>query len=286
MYRGITIRLYHPPDRARLLLTLQRLRNAGADSVSIVPHNYSVIRMDPGNPKHDALPLPAPLGSRPDQYVFADLDEGGKLGVGLVGNTTPIEEVHIACELAQGQGYQVLLKPHVDPLYWHSSGNYYPAGWRGNMELADADAFPPLLLRRLSRPLRGRGERSKAAPLLDRRGVCPDHPRPRGGLLDRRGRLGGGAGLYRRADLLGQLGLGGRRRIPAPGRPLAAPARRLHRRRRLLSSLAINSPPSPSSPAGTRPPAPPTPTPAPTNCSRAGPTAPQPRRQPARRVAR
>ena len=141
MFRGITIRLYHPPDRARLLRTLQRLKNAGADAVSIVPHNYCLIRMDPGNPKHDVLPVPPNLTGRAGPSIFADLDEGGKMGIGLVGNTTPIEDVGIACELAQEQGFQVLLKPHVDPLYGHSDGHYYPAGWRGSMELADVDAF-------------------------------------------------------------------------------------------------------------------------------------------------
>jgi hypothetical protein len=143
MYHGITIRLYHALDQARLGATLRRLRAAGADAVSLVPHQYCLLRMDPGNPKHDALPAPTPLAQHADQYVFADLDEGGKLNVGLVGNTTPLADVRTACQMALDAGLQPLLKPHVDPLYWHSGDRrYYPGGWRGSMEVKDiANSF-------------------------------------------------------------------------------------------------------------------------------------------------
>ncbi|HMA36725.1 MAG TPA: hypothetical protein VKY74_19880, partial [Chloroflexia bacterium] len=141
MYRGITIRLYHPVDKNRLTATLQRLRNAGADAVSIVPHQYCILRLDPNNPKHDVLPVPPPLNQHADQYIFADLDEGGKLNLGLVGNTTPLADVRATCQEARDLGFQVLLKPHVDPLYWHApDAKYDAAGWRGNMQIADVAA--------------------------------------------------------------------------------------------------------------------------------------------------
>src|SRR3712207_6179528 len=97
MHHGITIRLYHPVNRDRLTATLQRLRAAGADAASVVPHDYCIIRSDPNNPKHDVLPVPPPLSVHDVQYVFPDLDEGGRLGLGLVGNTTPREDVRWVC---------------------------------------------------------------------------------------------------------------------------------------------------------------------------------------------
>src|SRR4051812_3129420 len=134
MYRGITIRLYHPPDKARLTSVLHRLRAAGADALSLVPHQYCIIRMDPGNPRHDVLPVPQPLSHRADQYIFADLDEGNTMHLGLVGNTTPLADVRAAAQQASAVGYQVMLKPHVDPLYWYQpQAVYYPGGWRGSM---------------------------------------------------------------------------------------------------------------------------------------------------------
>src|SRR5215212_122715 len=118
MFHGITIRLYHGVDRDRLTAALQELRAAGADAVSIIAHNYCIIRSDPGNPNHDVLPAPAPLSQHDAQYFFADRDDGGAGGLGLVGNTTPPDDVRWVCQQARDLGFSVLLKPHVDPLRW------------------------------------------------------------------------------------------------------------------------------------------------------------------------
>lgn len=140
MYRGVTIRLYHQVNRDRLNTVLQRLRNAGCNALSIIPHQYSIIRSDPNNPKHDVLPVPAPIKDHDNQYIFSDLDEGGtKWNLGLVGNTTPLADVRMVCEVGRDQGFQVLLKPHIDPLRWdQTAAKYFPAGWRGYLDITDS----------------------------------------------------------------------------------------------------------------------------------------------------
>jgi hypothetical protein len=69
MYRGISIRLYHHLDHARLSATLQRLRDAGADAVSIVPHHYCLTA---NSPRHEPPPVPVARGfaEHPGRYIL------------------------------------------------------------------------------------------------------------------------------------------------------------------------------------------------------------------------
>src|SRR4051812_539143 len=119
MFHGVSFRILHNPPIKQITDVLARLRQDGADAISIIPHHY--VSLEPNTPN---LTLP-PEGWQPRWFIYPDL---GQDPAHPFRNTPEPELVLAACQAAAGLGFQVMLKPHVDS---------YQADWRGFISVKD-----------------------------------------------------------------------------------------------------------------------------------------------------
>ncbi len=122
MFHGVSFRLLHNPPLDQITAMLGRLRQDGADAISIIPHHY--VSLAPGTAN---LAAP-PAGWQPPWFIYPDT---GQDPSHPFHNTPEPELVLAACKAAAGLGFQVMLKPHID---------CYQAGWRGDISVKGAAA--------------------------------------------------------------------------------------------------------------------------------------------------